>query len=99
MDRMLEIKARQIAREQGYAVHIPCGSETHLSRDSPSWRCCTCGVVPRAEVADRLSSTEEAGADIRFLLGRIDCAISMVEHFPNASDLVARMTEALRGQE
>jgi hypothetical protein len=73
MDRTLEIRARQIVREEGYAVHIKCSSEAELQRAEPGgWVCCNCGRVPSDEVADRLSTTEEAAADIRYLLSELD---------------------------
>jgi hypothetical protein len=72
MDRMLEIRARQLVREQDYAVHVRCGSEAELARDSSMWRCCECGVVTSDEVADRMSAREEARADVAHLLAELD---------------------------
>lgn len=73
MYRMLEIRARQLVRKEGYAVHVNCGSEAELARDSNNWTCSKCGRrVPRYEVADRLSASEKAGEDIRYLLDQLD---------------------------
>lgn len=73
MDRLVEIRARQIVRETGCAAHIPCGGKAELDPDAPIWRCCDCGVVPREEVADRLSANdaETTRTDIGYLLGTV----------------------------
>lgn len=72
MDRMLLIRARQLALKQGYAVHLTCSSETHLARDSNHWSCCKCGRVPSDEVVSRSSALEEVVADSAYLLAELD---------------------------
>jgi hypothetical protein len=80
MARLQQIRARLTVLEEGYAVHVKCGSQAELvdlaqlTTPGQGYRCCNCGPVSIQDVVHPATVQEFAAADIRYLLDCIDRA-------------------------